>query len=92
MYKRQVPLRGAAVLGFVISALSVFSGIFEIGMYLTGRHLISGFTTLIVVVSFIGGLQLTVLGIIGEYLGAVFDEVKRRPLYIVDEVFGRDDR
>jgi polyisoprenyl-phosphate glycosyltransferase len=88
----KVPLRGAAVLGFVISALSVFSGIFEIGMYLTGRHLISGFTTLFVVVSFIGGLQLTVLGIIGEYLGAVFDEVKRRPLYIVDEVFGRDDR
>ncbi len=36
-----------------------------------------------------GGLQLTVLGILGEYLGAVFDEVKRRPLYIIDEVIGR---
>ena len=35
-----------------------------------------------------GGLQLTVLGILGEYLGAVFDEVKRRPLYIVDETIG----
>ena len=36
-----------------------------------------------------GGLQLTVLGIVGEYLAAVFDEVKRRPLYIVDEVIGQ---
>ena len=36
-----------------------------------------------------GGLELTVLGILGEYLGAVFDEAKRRPLYIVDEVIGR---
>jgi polyisoprenyl-phosphate glycosyltransferase len=47
---------------------------------------------LMVVVLFMGGLQLTVLGIVGEYLGAVLDEVKRRPLYIVDEVFGREDR
>jgi dolichol-phosphate mannosyltransferase len=38
---------------------------------------------------FLGGLQLTVLGILGEYLGSVFDEVKRRPLYIVDEIIRR---
>jgi dolichol-phosphate mannosyltransferase len=44
---------------------------------------------LIVAVSFIGGLQLTVLGILDEYLGAVSDEVKLRPLYIIDEVIGR---
>jgi polyisoprenyl-phosphate glycosyltransferase len=85
----KVPLRSAAVLGFIISALSVFYGLFAITVYLTVGHLPPGYTSLIVAVSFMGGLQLTVLGILGEYLGAVFDEAKRRPLYIVDEVIGR---
>jgi hypothetical protein len=58
----------------------------------SGPKTVCLYTSLIVAVSFMGGLQLTVLGIVGEYLGAVFDEVKRRPLYIIDEVFGRDDR
>jgi glycosyltransferase involved in cell wall biosynthesis len=85
----KVPLRSAAVVGFIISALSVLYGLFAITVYLTIGHLPPGYTSLIVAVSFMGGLQLTVLGILGEYLGAVFDEVKRRPLYIVDEVIGR---
>ena len=88
----KVPLRVAAVLGFIISAMSLLYGLFAITVYLTVGHLPPGYTSLIVAVSFIGGLQLMVLGILGEYLGAVFDEVKRRPLYIVDEVLGRDDR
>jgi glycosyltransferase involved in cell wall biosynthesis len=82
----KVPLRAAAVVGFIISALSVLYGLFAITVYLTVGHLPPGYTSLIVAVSFMGGLQLTVLGILGEYLAAVFDEVKRRPLYIVDEV------
>src|ERR1700730_661832 len=85
----KVPLRSAAVVGFFISALSVLYGLFAITVFLTVGHLPAGYTSLIVAVSFMGGLQLTVLGIQGEYLAAVFDEVKRRPLYIVDEVFGR---
>jgi glycosyltransferase involved in cell wall biosynthesis len=87
----KVPLRAAAVLGFVISALSVLYGLFAIAVYLTVGHLPRGYTSLIVAISFVGGLELTVLGILGEYLGAIFDEVKRRPLYIVDEVIGRQD-
>jgi glycosyltransferase involved in cell wall biosynthesis len=87
----KVPLRAAAVVGFVISALSVLYGLFAIAVYLTVGHLPRGYTSLIVAISFVGGLELTVLGILGEYLGAVFDEVKRRPLYIIDEVVGRQD-
>jgi glycosyltransferase involved in cell wall biosynthesis len=85
----KIPLRAAAVVGFIISALSVLYGLFAITVYLTIGHLPPGYTSLIVAVSFMGGLQLTGLGILGEYLGAVFDEAKRRPLYIVDEVIGR---
>src|SRR6202162_1238019 len=85
----KLPLRSAAVVGFVISALSVLYGLFAITVYATVGHLPPGYTSLIVAVSFMGGLELTVLGIQGEYLAAVFDEVKRRPLYIVDEIFGQ---
>jgi polyisoprenyl-phosphate glycosyltransferase len=84
----KAPLRAAAVVGFAISALSVLYGLFAIAVYLIVGHLPPGYTSLIVAVSFMGGLQLTVLGILGEYLAAVFDEVKRRPLYIIDEVIG----
>ena len=51
-----------------------------------------GYTSLIVMMLFLGGLQLTVLGILGEYLGSVFDEVKQRPLYIVDEIIRQNGR
>jgi len=85
----KVPLRAAAVAGFAISALSVLYGLFAIAVYLTVGHLPRGYTSLIVAISFVGGLELTVLGILGEYLGAVFDEVKRRPLYVIDEIVGR---
>jgi dolichol-phosphate mannosyltransferase len=86
----KVPLRAAAVVGFAISALSVLYGLFAITVYLIVGHLPPGWTSLIVAVSFMGGLQLIVLGVLGEYLAAVFDEVKRRPLYIIDEVIGSD--
>jgi polyisoprenyl-phosphate glycosyltransferase len=89
----KVPLRAAAIVGFVISGLSVLYGLLAIAVYLTVGQLPRGYTSLIVAISFVGGLELTVLGILGEYLGAVFDEVKRRPLYIIDEIFGsRDSR
>jgi len=47
-----------------------------------------GFTALVLVVTFLSGLQLLFLGLIGEYLGRVYEEVKGRPLYIVDRVIG----
>jgi len=45
----------------------------------------SGWATLATIISFLGGIQLIFLGVLGEYVGAIFDEVKRRPLYVIEE-------
>jgi dolichol-phosphate mannosyltransferase len=82
----KVPLRIASFIGFFISCMSLLYGVYLIGVFFRVRHLPAGYTSLIVVSLFMGGLQLTVLGMIGEYLGHVFDETKKRPLYIVDQV------
>jgi dolichol-phosphate mannosyltransferase len=85
----KVPLRVATLFGFFISTLSVMYGVWLIGQFFVAGHMPPGYTSLIVMMMFLGGLQLMVLGVLGEYLGSVFDEVKQRPLYIVDEVIGR---
>ena len=82
----KIPLRIASMLGFFISTLSVLYGLWLIGVYFRVGHCPPGYTSLIVLMLFLGGLQLIVLGILGEYVGGIFDEVKRRPLYIVDEI------
>jgi dolichol-phosphate mannosyltransferase len=86
----KVPLRIATALGFTISTLSLGYGVWLIGQFFIRGHMPPGYTSLIVMMLFLGGLQLTVLGILGEYLGSVFDEVKQRPLYIVDEIIRRN--
>lgn len=82
----KIPLRVATLLGFSISTLSLGYGVWLIVEFFIKGNFPPGYTSLIVMMLFLGGLQLIVLGILGEYLGSVFDEVKQRPLYIVDEV------
>ncbi len=55
-------------------------------------YLVSGWTSIILVVIYFGGVQLLTIGILGHYIGSLFDEVKRRPEYIVDELVQTDDR
>jgi dolichol-phosphate mannosyltransferase len=85
----KVPLRVATLSGFFISTLSLVYGVWLIGKFFVAGHMPPGYTSLIVMMMFLGGLQLTVLGVLGEYLGSVFDEVKQRPLYIVDDMIGQ---
>lgn len=82
-----VPLRTVLTLGFWIAALSMLGAIYAVIGHLTG-HTIEGWTSIFVLVAFLGGIQLMVLGILGEYIGRIHEEVKRRPLYIVRNKIG----
>ncbi|MEI6126018.1 MAG: glycosyltransferase family 2 protein [Pseudomonadota bacterium] len=85
-----IPLRLATAMGFIISGLS-FLGIFlYLYRFLTTPR-VPGFTTLIIIVLFIGGVQLITVGILGEYIGRIYDETKQRPLFVVRETINIDE-
>ena len=85
------PLQLATYIGFVAAGLSVLAiPIVAILRLITGTALLGQATTLIIVL-FLGGVQLISLGIIGEYIGRIYDEAKNRPLYIVAEAPGDFD-
>lgn len=82
-----IPLRVWTYLGLIVAAIS-----FLYGLYIISRTLIlgidlPGYPSLLTIILFLGGIQLTSIGIIGEYLGRLFIEVKARPLYVVDTVY-----
>lgn len=77
------PLRMAASLGLTIAAISFLFGGWILGRALIYGTAIPGWASMIVSLYFLGGLIIGILGILGVYLGKTFDEVKRRPLYIV---------
>ena len=82
----KVPLRFATLTGFAISALGALYAAWLLFEYIRHGGFPAGYASLIMVTLLLGGLQLMFLGVLGEYLGSIFDEVKRRPLYVVDEV------
>jgi glycosyltransferase involved in cell wall biosynthesis len=82
------PLRAATWLGFCASVVAFALAIFYIVTFFTWHKTISGFTTEIVCILFFGGVQLISVGILGEYIGRIYEEVKQRPLYIVRERLG----
>lgn len=82
------PLRLALNFGFVVSVLSFLLGIAAVVVKLTGLYAVPGWTSIAVGMGFLGGVQLIVLGVIGEYIAGIHDEVKQRPLYLVREERG----
>jgi dolichol-phosphate mannosyltransferase len=83
-----VPLRVALRIGFALSALSLLAAIAAIVLKVTGALVVPGWASLIVAVTFLGGVQLWTLGIMGEYLARIQDEVRARPLYLIREARG----
>ena len=85
------PLQLATYIGFVSALLAVLGIVITVILRLSGSHAFFGQATTLVSVLFLGGVQLICLGILGEYLGRIYDEVKGRPLYIVREALGFDE-
>lgn len=79
------PLRAAAVIGLGCAFFGFAFATVTIVQYFLGFSLEPGWASIVVLLSVFGGIQLFFLGVIGEYIGAIFDEVKSRPQYLVDE-------
>ena len=82
------PLRAVSAIGFVLALMSFLYGIYLSVVYLVDGHPISGWTTIVVSLMLFAGIQLISLGVVGEYVGRIFEEVKARPLYIVQREWG----
>ncbi len=79
------PLRMAVGLGFAMSLISILIALYNVVAKLTGMIAVAGFTTTVFSIWFVGGLMLFVMGILGLYIGKIFDQVKGRPLFVVRE-------
>ncbi len=78
-----LPLRIAIFVGFFMSLLSGIYGIYAFYVWLFNNQVVAGWFSVLISVLFIGGIQLVILGIIGEYIGKIFIETKKRPKYIL---------
>ena len=95
----KAPLRVATWLGFMVSLASFLLAVWFIILRITSNFEVRGWASTVVIVLFLGGVQLLTIGVMGEYLGRIYDEVKQRPMYIVrdqlpptDATHAQDDR
>jgi dolichol-phosphate mannosyltransferase len=85
------PLRLTLNIGFVVSVLAFLLGFAAILVKVFGVYAVPGWASIVVAIALLGGVQLTVLGVMGEYVAQIHQEVKRRPLYLVRDRVGLED-
>jgi glycosyltransferase involved in cell wall biosynthesis len=78
------PIRFVTLMGFILFVVSILAAVYAIVGKLMGAN-VTGWTSLVLSVWFIGGVQLLALGLIGEYIGKIYKEVKHRPLYVIEK-------
>jgi polyisoprenyl-phosphate glycosyltransferase len=86
------PLRIVLGLGFVVSAFAIAEAIYALVGKFGGFYTVSGWASIVFVVALLGGIQLIVLGVIGEYVSLIYDEAKRRPIYVIREQHGFEQK
>ena len=84
----QVPLQLAAYLGFMVSLLAFLYAIWLVISTLVYGNPVKGYPSIMVTLLFLSGVQLMALGVIGEYLGRIYEESKQRPVYLVRQAWG----
>jgi dolichol-phosphate mannosyltransferase len=82
------PLRLAIWFGLAVSACAVFYGFYVVGLWFMNSRLVEGWSSTIIVISFLCGINMLMTGIMGLYIGRIHAEVKRRPLYVVSQRLG----
>jgi len=88
----EIPLRISIIAGFFVSTASLLYSSFIIWDRLTPtENTLPGWTSIVAGMTFLGGVQLVVIGFLGEYIIRIFDEVKGRPMYVLDETLGFKD-
>lgn len=88
----RAPLQLATWFGLLVSAISFAMGAWFILRKLTHGYPVQGWASIVVIVLFLGGVQLITIGLLGEYLGRIYDEVKQRPLFVIGRVVTGDRR
>jgi polyisoprenyl-phosphate glycosyltransferase len=86
------PLRVISVLGICFSVVAFLSGVAYLALKLAGVPFPVGNPTIVIAVTFFGGIQLLSLGVMGEYIGRIYNEARQRPKYIIESQYGFDDR
>jgi predicted membrane-bound spermidine synthase len=85
------PLRLITVFGFAVAAMAMLFSLYSLVVWANGQT-VPGWTSIVLPLSLLGGAHLIALGIIGEYIGKIYRETKRRPRFIIDELVHTDPR
>lgn len=84
------PLQLMSISGAITAGLSFILGLFYLAQKLCDVQLTPGLSIIIIAVTFFSGVQLLCLGVVGEYIGRIYDEVKKRPMYIIDKIIKKE--
>jgi polyisoprenyl-phosphate glycosyltransferase len=82
------PLRLAIWAGLAVSACAVLYGLYVAALWMMNSHLVEGWSSTVIIISFLCGMNMLMTGIMGLYIGRIHAEVKRRPLYVVSQRLG----
>ncbi len=82
-----VPIRVISFIGLLVSAASILYGIWIVINAFRGKTLVQGFATIVTIISLLLGLVIIMLGVIGEYVWRIFDEINKRPEFVIDEIY-----